>query len=113
MNIEIVKLSLDESARRKGEPFKYNNKIYIWPEGESTIENLINRKSRPYKFYKENVIPLIMEKIKEQYPEHYTSLSFDTWRWSQKCGCSMCPCSPGFVGHKTGYRDIHATIKFS
>ena len=115
MNIEIVKLNARQESyySRQHEPFRHSNKMYIWTEGETVMENLIHRKSRPHTFYKKEIIPLIMKKLQEQFPEIYSVVEKEKWGWRQKCGCS-CPCSPGFVGQSMGgFAEIHATIKFS
>lgn len=114
MKIEIVKLDVrwESDKKRKGEPYRYANKLYIWPEGETMMENLYNRSNRPSKVWKEEVIPVVMEAVKEQFPEEYKILQNEKWGWRQKCGCS-CPCSPGFVGRHSWNRTISVSIKFS
>ena len=81
--------------------------LYIFPTGESIVENLMNRRERPYKKWYP-LIPQILKKagfsdkeIKEITPS-----------WSQKCGCG-CGCSPGFKlkGSET-FRDVFADIKY-
>ena len=111
MKIEIVKLNV-RYEDRKGEPYRYANKLYIWPEGETIMENLYNRRNRPSKVWQEEVIPVVMEAMKEQFPAAYESLKDEKWGWRQKCGCS-CPCSPGFVGQKQHGRTVAVTVKFS
>lgn len=80
---------------------------YIFPVGESIIENLANRRSRPHLEWKK-LMPQILEKagfsekeIKEIKPS-----------WSQKCGCG-CGCSPGFKlkGASTRKGDVFADIQ--
>jgi hypothetical protein len=113
MNIEITKLTVYEDYKRSGEPYRNQNKIYVWTEGETILENLVNRRSRPHTIYKKEVIPLIMKMLETSNPEVYNRLKDTAWGWRQKCGCSMCPCSPGFVSDRGGYWDIHASIKIS
>ena len=116
MKFKIVSLSAKQEywSERKGEPFRDNNKAYIWVDGESVIENLMNRRSRPYKFYQEVVLPAVLEEVAEKYPI-YNNLDMDVknWGWRSKCGCSMCPCSPGFI-QKTGSGTvtIQAQVEF-
>lgn len=63
-------------------------RIYVHPKGESVMENLFNRHTRPYTLYKKEVLPAVLERM---------GLPKETKvRWSQHAGCS-CPCSPGFV----------------
>ena len=64
-------------------------RVYVWPEGESIMENLENRRQRPYTTYRKEVLPYVLDQL---------GLPRDTKvRWSQHAGCSMCPCSPGFI----------------
>lgn len=63
-------------------------RIFLNIEGESILENFVNRTSRPArewgKIIRNEVLPALgMEGVKA--------------RWSQKAGCSMCPCSPGWI----------------
>lgn len=99
MKFTIKKLNVryESYSSRKGEPYKSANKLYIWPTGESILDNLVNRHSRPHDFYKKEVIPVIMKQLQEQFPDEAKYISNDNWGWRAKCGCSMCPCSPGFV----------------
>jgi len=63
-------------------------RVYVWPKGETILENLENRRERPYTVYRKEVIPAVLAKL---------GLPSDTKvRWSQYAGCS-CPCSPGFI----------------
>ena len=113
MKFEIVSLSAiyEPSFKRKGEPYKYSNKLYIWPQGESVVDNLFNRRNRPSKVWKEEVIPALMSKLAEVNPEVYEGVKNEEWGWRQKCGCT-CPCSPGFVGKGGGSYVISATVNF-
>ena len=62
--------------------------IYFWPSKETTQENLVNRRNRPYKEWKK-LIPQVLEQLNIENPGY-------KWTWSQYAGCS-CPCSPGFI----------------
>lgn len=96
--INSVNVRPETEFTRHGEPKKNRDKIYIWIKDETIIENLQNRRNRPYKDYKREVIPQLMEWIKDKKPTVYELLKWVRWGWDQHCGCSMCPCSPGFVG---------------
>lgn len=81
--------------------------LYIFPTGESIVENLMNRRERPYTEWKK-LVPEILKKagfsdneIKGIKPS-----------WSQKCGCG-CGCSPGFKlnGSKT-FKDVFADVQY-
>jgi len=108
--MKVKLLSIIKEYDRTREPFKTKNKMYIFPEGETFTENLFNRRSRPYIAYKKEVIPVVMEKIKKKYPDYYEQLKDTKWGWNQKCGCGMCPCSPGFVGDTTGVFTIQVAV---
>ena len=70
------------------EKWSGKNRVYIFPKGESLLENLMNRKGRPYNEYRKHVMPDVLEAM--GLPRH-TKV-----KWSQYAGCS-CPCSPGFI----------------
>jgi len=97
---------------RKNEPYKLNNKLYIWPTGETVGENLFNRRNRPHSIWKKEVIPAIMEKLSKKYPEVYKHVAGEKWGWRQKCGCNMCSCSPGFVSKNIGQYYISVEVQF-
>ena len=107
MKFKIKQISAKQEyySDRKGEPFRDFNKAYIWISSESVLDNLVNRRSRPHKFYQENILPQILEEVNKQYPEYGISTNAKDWGWRQKCGCKMCPCSPGFI-QKTGYGTV-------
>lgn len=113
MKFEItsLKAQYEPYHTRRGEPYKGSNKLYIWPEGETILENLFNRHDRPSKIWKEELIPAVMEALKLQDQTIYEAVKDEEWGWRQKCGCT-CPCSPGFVGKKGGQFYISATVKF-
>ena len=70
--------------RRNGRSWReYDSKarIYVWEEGETILQNLVNRRSRPTKLYR--------ELLKDQ-------PFMQGARWSRTAGCG-CGCSPGFI----------------
>lgn len=75
--------------------------VYISIEDETMLDNLIERRNRPYERWK----PIVEEALRDH------GIKFEEIKWNQKAGCSMCPCSPGFV-IKSGDigRDIWITI---
>jgi hypothetical protein len=109
MKFTIQKLTCERRYNRKHEPYKHHNKMYIWPSKETVFENLINRHNRPHTTYKKEIIPLVMEMLKNTNEEVYNALKDVKWGWRQKCGCD-CPCSPGFIGNGCGMYDIHVTF---
>lgn len=108
--IKSLKVSFSLPRERKGEPYPYASKMYIWPENETVFENLMNRRQRPVTFYKKEIIPVILERIKTEFPDYSISTDPKKWGWRQKCGCT-CPCSPGFINIQSGAPyDIHVQI---
>jgi len=90
---------LDKSPRTNSRwdtlPRMANVKVFIFPKNESILENLVNRRSRPYHEWKEAV----MDEVREILGDNVKL------RWSQKCGCA-CGCSPGFTTDVAGTKDI-------
>lgn len=112
--IKSVKVSQESYYGRKGEPYRDSNKAYIWVSGESVLENLQNRHSRPSKFYQDNVLPEILKQVAAQNPGFGIDTNAKDWGWRSKCGCSMCPCSPGFIQKKgVGHVTISAEVEFT
>ena len=104
MHIKSVKLVEMDSPKQK------YSRVYIWPEGESLLENIMNRRSRPTKLYRD-ILPGLREYLVANYGA-YSGMSF---RWNQKAGCT-CGCSPGFVldcgvrNKNHYYSDVHVTV---
>jgi len=71
--------SYDEAGRREVV-------AYVWPKGETLMENLAERYARPYEAWR----PLVEAKLKE------LGIGYEKLAWRQRAGCT-CPCSPGFV----------------
>jgi hypothetical protein len=110
--ITSLKAAYEPYHSRKNEPYRWSNKLYIWPEGETVMENLFNRRNRPSRAWKQTLIPAIMAKLSKENPEIFERVKGEDWGWRQNCGCKMCPCSPGFVGKNDGQYTISVQIKF-
>ncbi len=108
--MKIKSFSIEKEYNRKGEPHKHKNKMYIFPSGETLLENLENRRSRPYQVYKKEVIPMLMMKLEKESPQYYKELKEAKWSWNKNCGCSSCPCSPGFVSDILGAYSIQIEV---
>lgn len=61
--------------------------VYIAVEGETIAEQLYARRARPYTLLRKPLEDILRA----------NGIRFSKLRWSQKAGCGMCPCSPGFV----------------
>lgn len=103
--LSIKSITLKPKSGASSKPnFYHRPRIYIGPDGETVMENLVKgRHTRPYTLYKKEVLPLLFRKLG-------LDASSIKAGWSQKAGCS-CPCSPGFIV-KTGDIpfDIHVTV---
>lgn len=77
-------------------------KAYVFLEGESIFDNLVNRRNRPVKAYR-GLLEMALADIGEEEATYY---------WNQKAGCS-CGCSPGFIlsNTKDNKFDIFITLK--
>lgn len=91
------------SSKDNAKAFYHRARIYIRPDGETVMENFLEgRHTRPYKLYKAEVLPQLFRKL---------GLAATKVNWSQKAGCNMCPCSPGFIVNEGEVPfDIHVTI---
>jgi hypothetical protein len=92
-NVKVIK-NTPEGSFNGGISYRAHKKsqkpkIYFFIEDETILENLENRCSRPYKEYKK-LIPEALTRLNLVNPGY-------KWKWDPKAGCSMCPCSPGFV----------------
>jgi hypothetical protein len=82
-----------DASRRLGRQLqKYNQapRIYVSIEGENILQNLANRTVRPNVLYKKLIKDAVLAALGVSAATHDLV-------WSQKAGCSMCPCSPGFI----------------
>jgi hypothetical protein len=61
-------------------------RMYVSVADETIMDNLANRKRRPYNIYKTLIHSSDIASV----------LDLSKLSWSQKAGCS-CPCSPGFI----------------
>jgi hypothetical protein len=64
--------------------------ISVYVNEESIMENLIYRKSRPTKIYRD-----IINQVREQIQEEY-KIDLSEFVWNQRAFCS-CGCSPAFL----------------
>lgn len=98
MNFKIV----DAEKRWKPRDDRSNLvRLYVWPDDESFAENFVYRATRPWRVYRK-MLPAIFKHFK--LPET-TKAS-----WSKNAGCSMCPCSPGFILDYMGSYDLCVSV---
>ena len=94
-----------------GYPRDYHKapRMYVSVADETIMDNLANRKRRPYNVYKTLIHSSDLASV----------LDLSEMRWSQNAGCA-CGCSPGFIldwqpvtvdGKATYYFDIWVTLE--
>jgi hypothetical protein len=98
----------ERQAAWKPQERKKQDVIYVWLEGENVLKNLMNRRDRPSKAYKEFVLPLGLKEL--GYTEEEAKAIIKKAYWSQKAGC-RCGCSPGFL--TKGMKEGEAHITFA
>lgn len=95
MNITKVEfIKRNEPERRE---YYSHSRVYIWPKGETILENLVERRTRPYNKWR----PLVLQALQEN------GVSVRKLTWSQKAGC-VCGCSPGFIVHTNSYGPVRS-----
>lgn len=82
-------IRLLERAYDWRDPRGYNAapRMYVDIADETLWDDLVNRTRRPYSVYKTMIHMSDLDEV----------LDLSRLSWSQKAGCSMCPCSPGFI----------------
>jgi hypothetical protein len=90
--MENIDLKVEWRHERSGKRYAQKMRIYFDIKGETLMENLENRRCRPYNEYKK----LLPQVIKELQNQGLNITGNEKIYWSQKAGCS-CGCSPGFV----------------
>jgi len=93
MKIEIDIRSVKSDRRTK---------VFVFEKGETILENLANRRSRPHDVYRDLISKDLMEKE--------IIISSRDLKWSQKAGCT-CGCSPGFIVDGPKGKEVFVTIK--
>ncbi len=107
LNIKSITLrpKTGSSSKHNAQDYYHRPRIYVSPEGETIMENFTSgRHTRPYTQYKQEVLPQL-----------FRALGLDASSikvgWSKKAGCTMCPCSPGFIVKDGNVPfDIHVTV---
>ena len=109
-NLVLMVKSVDvrDNFDRKRASQKRFTHLYVNPVNESVFENFLNRCDRPVGHYRLAALSALL------------SLGVDIEKvklsWNQKAGCSMCPCSPGFIvkvldGSFPLHKDIHVDVE--
>ena len=61
--ITLKEVRIEHETKRGGENKRTHHKMYIFIENETLLENLNNRNLRPFKMYREEVVPMVMEHL--------------------------------------------------
>lgn len=88
-------------------------RVYVDVPDETILDHLINRRNRPWTEWKRHLMPTVIDALPalqgalyrfpdttDPYPFLYPTFLLPEEikvRWSQKAGCNMCSCSPGFI----------------
>lgn len=64
-------------------------RLYVYGDKFDVIEDLTNRCRRPHGLYR--------QEVRDLFEQLNVPIDIEGMRWNQNAGCSMCPCSPGFV----------------
>lgn len=91
LNIKSITLrpKTGSSSKPNASGYYHRPRIYVSPDGETVMENFVEgRHTRPYTLYKAEVLPQLFRLL---------GLNSIKVGWSKKAGCTMCPCSPGFI----------------
>jgi len=100
MDVQISDITI--TPRHFSRPPRYTTSrsiVYVHPVGETLIDNLMNRRNRPIKLYREQAI----EALKER------GVEYSTLSWRQKAGCP-CGCSPGFIAEDVRFNGEYQAL---
>lgn len=102
MKIEILNIQVQNA--RKVEKCR----MYLFPENFNVGDNFLSRvsgkKITETTFYKNSVLPKVIEFLKKNDPVLYYEIKDSKWGWSKRAGCD-CGCSPGFVSQNIKNRN--------
>lgn len=102
-DMDILKINVveEEPFKRHGKLLQKKTRVYFWIQGQTLIENFARRFTNPSREYRK-FLPAVFEKL---------GLPADTVaNWNRYAGCTMCPCSPGFILKGHNGKEAHVTI---
>lgn len=108
MNLKVAAVNLRQVENRYRGGRKVKSRVYVCPRGETVIDNIMKRRSRPINDYR--------SAARSALSHIGVDLTKVEMKWSQKAGCS-CGCSPGFV--VDGYdpridgQDVHVDVEMA
>jgi hypothetical protein len=100
-NITVQQRKQRGWSRREVREYNKAPRIYIAVKDENVLEHMDRRMARPSKLWA-SVIPQAMEALGVSNTTHRAA-------WSIYAGCTMCPCSSGFVIKPR--KDVYAPYK--
>lgn len=87
----MMKITKVKVARKSYGTKALTSHCYFFPAKENIIDDMQNRRSRPYKIYRS----LLKDVFAKTQFKALWECGYLNANWSQNCGCS-CGCSPGF-----------------
>lgn len=95
VNADVIIVEAEVTERRQPTAYSHRDwqeyeskpRVYFWEDGESILDHLANRRCEPYRIYRK-VLDNVLQDL---------GVTYDRANWSQRAGCTMCPCSPGFI----------------
>jgi hypothetical protein len=85
--LHVGKRKRRDYSHRGWREFQLAPRMYVRIQDETILDNLANRTRRPYNVYKTMIHSSNLGEI----------IDLSKLSWSQYAGCTMCPCSPGFI----------------
>lgn len=93
-------LKITQSTKKYTKDYRHNRKsVLLFIDGErplnnggNPIDDIIWRRTHDQPLSNETVKKLLTEMAFEEFPQTVVSVKYD-----RKAGCTMCPCSPGYV----------------
>lgn len=108
MNLKVAAVHVRPIENRFRGGRKVKSRIYVWPKGETVLDNMINRRSRPIAAFRS-----MAYRAMSGMGVDVTKLEV---KWSLRAGCA-CGCSPGFVvdgfDPKLDGRDLHVDVEMA
>lgn len=95
---EVTRSYSSKPTQRSDKPYA-ESRVFI-DFGENVWEHLQNRRNRPYNTLK----PLVLAALRD------SDVPVNKLRWSRYAGCSMCPCSGGFIIEGSYGKDYYAKV---
>lgn len=103
--MSTLKIEVTSVDVRRSEKPLARARAYVFEEGESIMDNLMNRHSRPVELYRMALQMALVDAGVEGAEELKMT-------WSQKAGCS-CGCSPGFLIEGMPNKEVYVDVRLT